>query len=106
MYTVAEGFACICANVLCVQCCVCSVVCAVLCVQCCVDCCRVMCSVEVPNMLCVSSGVFTVELRGPGRIAIHSVKEHEKYMRIKDGKLDHGGDGGEWCDFYVHDVGK
>ena len=53
-----------------------------------------------------SSGVFNVELRGPGRIALHSVKEHKKYMRIKDGKLDHGGDGGKWCDLYVHDVGK
>ncbi|XP_065905633.1 uncharacterized protein [Dysidea avara] len=48
--------------------------------------------------------VFNVELRGPGRIALHSVKEHKKYMRIKDGKLDHGGDGGKWCDLYVHDV--
>ena len=55
-------------------------------------------------MLC-SSGVFVVEVRGSGMIALHSMKEHNKYLRIKDGELNNGGTGGKWCDFYVHGVG-
>ena len=65
--------------------------------------CDVCCQVLI---CCVSSGVFVVEVRGPGRIALHSMTEHNKYLRIKDGELNNGGHGGKWCDFYVHDVGK